>query len=173
MSSVRWMVLRDSFPFAEPSELGVVTAPDKTSAEQLGSEQFGGRVLVRSIMSIEAAKYERVGNGAIHCTLGDVDPRRRRTMFADALKRSKQTREQWAASVGRSAKYVRDVLDGTLRSETLMLRIQAFIEHERGFVVSPPKKKHQPKDRQYTRRKGVIAEEREEELQRAFAGVST
>lgn len=57
-AALRWMIIRDDAPFTIGADLGVVHAPDKATAEQLGREQFGGRVIARSMLSRELDRRE-------------------------------------------------------------------------------------------------------------------
>lgn len=59
MSDVRWLILRDRFPLAAPTEeLGTLTAPDRATAEQRGRALYGPPVVARSILAVEAAKRD-------------------------------------------------------------------------------------------------------------------
>jgi hypothetical protein len=55
-ADVRWQVYRDGFPFAAPAELGELRAPDEATARQRAKALFGPPVLVRALLSLEAAR---------------------------------------------------------------------------------------------------------------------
>lgn len=176
MSGVRWMVLRDSFPFAEPTDLGVVTAPDKGAAEELGREQFGGRVLVRSIMSIEAAKYERVAGKVTARTLSDVElddadqPLTRAEQFRRALAHVGITADAWSLEARVNQSTVSKVARGVARSPKIAALIDRFIADVASGNYERPAHAKQPRSTTFNGRRRNLAIDisRAHELKRSF-----
>lgn len=58
MSTIRWAVLRDKYPFGIGEMLGIVAAPDRKAALAAAAAQFTGAVVVQSLASRTVALRE-------------------------------------------------------------------------------------------------------------------